>query len=250
MANRVYSKAFYNDQSDASARSANLAIDAIMNHMPFVKTVLDIGCGRGTWVKAFLDYGLDAHGVDGPWARDSGLVVADDHFTSFNFAVSPIPFSIDLPREKFDLVTSFEVLEHIEPSRADDMVELISSKGDLALIGAAMPGQGGTDHVNEQWPAYWANKFRAKGYIPLDCIRPLWWNNPQIETWYSQNTILYARGDALDAVREFASKVALENLEHPLPLIHPVMLTYFQQRYNPVSQTKHLIRGIRNKIRS
>jgi len=250
MANDVYSKAFYNDQSDGSARSATLAIRSLVEHIPFVRTVLDIGCGRGTWVKAFQDQGLDAHGVDGPWAQESGLVVSEDHFTSFNFALSPTPFSIKLPREKFDLVTSFEVLEHITADRADNMVELIASKGDLALIGAAMPGQGGTDHVNEQWPEYWANKFKAAGYTPLDCIRPLWWNNSQIETWYAQNTILYARGDALESVREFATTVALANLENPLPLIHPVMLEYLQQRYNPISQTKHLIRGIRNKIRS
>jgi hypothetical protein len=41
--------------------------------------------------------------------------------------------------------------------------------GPVVLFSAAIPYQGGTHHVNEQWPEYWAGNFEAKG----SSLRPI-----------------------------------------------------------------------------
>jgi len=35
---------------------------------------------------------------------------------------------------------------------------------DNVLFSAAIPNQGGTGHINEQWQEYWAEKFYANGF--------------------------------------------------------------------------------------
>jgi hypothetical protein len=61
------------------------------------------------------------------------------------------------------------------------------------LFSAAIPGQGGDGHLNEQWPAYWIERFVARGLKCFDRIRPLIWQNSGISTWYRQNMLLFMR---------------------------------------------------------
>jgi hypothetical protein len=72
-------------------------------------------------------------------------------------------------------------------------VSALCAAAPKVLFGAAFPGQGGTEHVNEQWQSYWARKFSAHGYRPLDIVRPQIISNQDIPTWYRNNTILYVR---------------------------------------------------------
>ena len=44
------------------------------------------------------------------------------------------------------------------------LVATITKHGDAVLFSAAIPGQGGQDHLNEQWPEYWQKKFEVNGY--------------------------------------------------------------------------------------
>ena len=60
------------------------------------------------------------------------------------------------------------------------------------LFSAAAPYQGGAQHVNEQWPAYWAELFSRRNYLPVDCLRRRLWANPKVDWWYAQNAFLYA----------------------------------------------------------
>jgi 2-polyprenyl-3-methyl-5-hydroxy-6-metoxy-1,4-benzoquinol methylase len=61
---------------------------------------------------------------------------------------------LDLEKE-FDLVVSLEVAEHLPASAADQFVNTLVKHGKKILFSAAIPGQGGQDHLNEQWPDYW-----------------------------------------------------------------------------------------------
>jgi hypothetical protein len=58
-----------------------------------------------------------------------------------------------------------------------------------------LPGQGGTDHLNEQFPSYWAGLFAEHDFGALDIIRPMIWNNPAVDWWYRQNIVLFAHRD-------------------------------------------------------
>jgi len=50
----------------------------------------------------------------------------------------------------------------------------------LVLFAAGLPLQGGTNHINEQWPEYWWKHFKARGYEVVDFIRREFWNNSRV----------------------------------------------------------------------
>jgi hypothetical protein len=47
---------------------------------------------------------------------------------------------------------------------ADRYVGLLCGLSSTVIFSAATPGQGGSDHVNEQPHSYWIEKFSARGY--------------------------------------------------------------------------------------
>ena len=151
-------------------------------------SVLDVGCGTGTWLKVFRQQGIkDVIGVDGDYVNRSQLVIDETEFRNADL-MQPL----DLGR-KFDLVVSLEVAEHLEEPHADPFVDSLIRHSDVILFSAAIKGQGGFNHVNEQFAPYWAKKFEARGFNFYDVIRPgIWWNN-QVDWWYKQNIFLVSR---------------------------------------------------------
>jgi SAM-dependent methyltransferase len=152
------------------------------------KSVLDVGCGIGTWLKVFEEYGIkDYVGVDGEYVDRSMLEIP-----KYNFRSQDLRKKWDLKR-KFDLVVSLEVAEHLPAECANEFVESLIIHGDTILFSAAIPGQGGQNHINEQPLGYWESKFEKHGFFFHDVIRPLIWENGEIEWWYRQNIFLVKR---------------------------------------------------------
>ncbi|HTF21906.1 MAG TPA: class I SAM-dependent methyltransferase [Chryseolinea sp.] len=151
-------------------------------------SVLDVGCGTGTWLKAFEEQGIkDYLGVDGDYVDRSLLRIPYEKF---------LPMDISKPVQlarKFDLVVSLEVAEHLAAESADTFVRSLVSHGDVILFSAAIPGQGGQNHLNEQWPEYWQEKFMKHGFYFHDLIRPIIWNDGNVDFWYRQNMFLLNR---------------------------------------------------------
>ncbi len=109
------------------------------------KSVLDLGCNAGSWIKAFKRAGVSAVGVDGPGMG-----------ASIEFDLNR-PFDLGL---NFDLVLCLEVAEHIAPGNANVLVSTCVRHAKNGVIwSAAVPGQGGYRHVNEQHPIYWSQLF-------------------------------------------------------------------------------------------
>jgi SAM-dependent methyltransferase len=151
-------------------------------------SLLDIGCGTGTWLRAALDAGVtDLQGVDGIELPDAEFLVPKKYFV-----MGDLTKRLHLSR-RFDLAISLEVAEHLEPAYADVIVESLTSHADNVLFSAACPGQPGQHHVNCQWPAYWQSLFNSKGYVCDDSPRWLIWNDQMIEPWYCQNLIRATR---------------------------------------------------------
>lgn len=83
------------------------------------KSVLDVGCGIGTWLKCFADAGIDdLLGLDGDHVDRALLAsyLAPERFRTFDLTQ---PF--DLGRT-FDLVLSLEVAEHLPAASASGFV--------------------------------------------------------------------------------------------------------------------------------
>jgi SAM-dependent methyltransferase len=151
-------------------------------------SVLDVGCGIGTWLKVFEEQGVkDIVGIDGDHVNRKLLKILPD-----NFLVRDLTKPWDLGR-KFDLLISLEVAEHLPESCSDLFIEALVKHADVILFSAAIPGQGGQNHLNEQWPTFWQQKFLKHGYYVHDTIRPLFWNNDNIQWWYRQNIFLVNR---------------------------------------------------------
>jgi hypothetical protein len=84
--------------------------------------------------------------------------------------------------------------EHLRPLVARSFLESLVRHGDTILFSAAIPGQGGTGHVNEQWSSYWADLFAEHDYRPLNALRGALWDAHDVEPWYRQNCLLLVSG--------------------------------------------------------
>ena len=218
-----YNSGFYDRQSDGSRRSADAIVPVLMDWLA-PKSVLDIGCGVGTWCAAFEQAGVPiVAGIDGPWVDQSKLQMKPDGFVTFDFATAPKPYAPALPAERFDLAVTFEVLEHINPAHAADAVAMITRLADVVVAGAAIPGQGGRHHVNEQWPSYWRDLFGAQGFEAFDCVRPVVAQLDGIDPWYAQNPILYARAPFAPELKARLDSAVIAALAKPAPWVHPAL---------------------------
>jgi len=168
-------------------------------------SVLDVGCGTGTWLKAFEEMGVsDYAGVDGDYVKRENLKIAENRFHPIDLRKT---WSLD---RKFDLVVSLEVAEHLPETSADLFVEALASHGETILFSAAIPGQGGQNHLNEQWPAYWQQKFLKHGFYFHDLIRPLIWNNENVHWWYRQNIFLLKRQTPEQSIYDWVHPEAIK----------------------------------------
>jgi hypothetical protein len=179
----LYGHNFYASR-DASTRQAADVVLGIICKKLTVRSAVDVGCGVGTWLSALNG---DVQGIDGPWVDTTLLKIARS-----NFLTTDLRNPIRLPK-RYDLCISLEVAEHIPAACAQTFVESLTGLSDNVLFSAAIPHQGGTGHVNEQWPSYWSALFHAKGYGCQDFIRPLIWNDRRIPLWYRQNILFFQK---------------------------------------------------------
>lgn len=223
---RVYTDHFFGEQRERSRQSAREIVPLILDLVQ-PRSVVDVGCGVGTWLSVFRACGLDdVVGLDGDYVDTRLLEIPEGSFRRHDLTA---PLQLD---RQFDLVLSLEVAEHIPPAYAEAFVTTLTQMGACVCFSAAIPRQGGTGHVNERWPEYWAEQFRRRGYVVIDCIRKRVWRNPKVASWYAQNTLLYVREDrladypALQRARESGGAL-------PLAIVHP-------KRYLYMTDPRHL----------
>lgn len=190
-----------------------------------VKSVLDVGCGTGTWLRIFNEYGItDFLGLDGSYVNHNQLVISPSHFKEADLTK---PF--DLQR-KFDLVICLEVAEHLPETSADDLVASLCKHGERIIFSAAIPGQGGQNHINEQWTSYWYLKFLQYGFVRYDTLRPKIWNNENVDVWYRQNMFVF--------VKEKLSSV--HNPNEMMTEIHP---SYWERKIGTIESLLKEVKG-------
>lgn len=155
--------------------------------------VIDFGCGIGAWLHAADLLGAtSAIGIEGEWIAAAETLVDKSRIRIADLATAPPTFAKD-----FDLALSIEVAEHLPEASADRFVASIVSAADHVVFSAAIPGQGGLGHVNEQPLPYWVEKFWARRYVPLEPIRPYVVDDPAVVWWLRQNIVMFVRYDAL-----------------------------------------------------
>lgn len=164
-------------------------------------TVLDMGCGHGLLVEAWRNLGVSqSYCVEGSesassmWPsehKDEYYQILD--LTKFDDSAGKIP--------KTDVVTSFEVAEHLPEESAMDFVRLLVLRNPgLVFFGAATVFQDrgmNPSHLNENTFTYWIEKFRQEDYIvdfaSTAYLRHMMMRNPGYVTawWYPKNIFVF-----------------------------------------------------------
>ena len=211
----LYDGAFYATRDADSASSAATAV-SLLHDILAPRSVVDVGCGVGTWLRQFSDHGVETIvGLDGPWVEKKHLVIPRDAFFEANFEEP-----LSLP-QTFDLALSLEVAEHVSPENAQQFVHSLVELAPMVLFGAAIPHQGGVGHVNEQWPDFWARLFGEEDYVCIDWLRWQMWHLPEVLYWYPQNTLLYINSEHLKTSQLLQETFASFICETPPGVVHP-----------------------------
>lgn len=187
-----YTARYYRRISEGSTRSAKIVMGKLVDggHFTVDGSVIDVGCGVGEWNNGNPNY----FGVDYR-VKEKDLLIPLERFIECDLNVHVL--KVD---RKFDLCLCLEVAEHLEPQRAEALVEMLCGLSDKVLFSAAIPFQGGVGHVNEQWQSWWGELFRKYGFGAAERQPDL--SDEGIELWYRQNIVLYERG-ASGCVKDF-----------------------------------------------
>lgn len=199
----MYDDKFYEVSRSGMQVSAEALVPILMEQLEWPGTVLDVGCGEGWWAHEFAKHDCAVTGIDGGW---HGEHLLEERFIPHNLAD---PINLD---KKFDTVVCLEVAEHLRPPRARSFIaDLCNLAHSYVVFSAAIPGQGGTGHLNEQWPDYWARLFNERGFAVNSDFRFTIWDDDRIENWYRQNLMIAYRHDQPDSIPP------------PISVVHPVL---------------------------
>jgi len=210
MSQSIYDKNFYEQQWVSSLESAKIILPIVLSVLPKINSVADFGCGTGVWLSVLKDLGVnDIMGYDGAWVKEETLKIPIDKFEAVE-----LDKKVSI-RKKYDLAISVEVAEHLPEKSARTFVETLVKSSDIVLFSAAIPLQGGTNHINEQWQDYWHNIFNEFGFIGTDYIRKKIWNIQDVEIVYRQNIVLYVKCGIECEIKNFYNEEIIWNVVHP-----------------------------------
>ena len=234
---QVYTSEYFQTLRPESNLSAMAVIPPVLElYRP--GSVVDVGCGLGGWLAAFQAYGVeDILGIDGDYVDRKMLEIPPEHFKAFDISR---PFTLD---RTYDLAVCLEVAEHLAPEHAIDFVESLTRLAPVILFSAAIPLQGGTKHLNEQWLDYWARKFSSRGYHPVDAIRKKIWGWDNIPAYYRQNILLFCTEQIL-ASNNVLNEAFQTTNQDMLSIVHPQQFLYSLKWHSPIERLRKIGRRI------
>src|SRR5580658_6929056 len=111
-----YDNEFHDQHLAGSLASAAAVLPALFEiYRP--QSVIDIGCGLGTWLKVARELGVDdILGFDGDSFDRAKLLIDPANFQAVDLAQ---PFALD---RRFDLAISLESAEHLPHARSESFV--------------------------------------------------------------------------------------------------------------------------------
>lgn len=141
---------------------------------------LDVGCAKGFLVKALHNLGVDAYGID---ASEYAVTKVPEEIN--NRVKLGLASDLTYMSSEFDLVTIFDVLEHIPEELANQTcAELLRVSGNWVLVYVVTkqePDDIDPSHINIKPREWWETKFVALGgkICSINAIyNPnIWWFN-------------------------------------------------------------------------
>ncbi len=122
------------------------------------RTLLDVGCGTGHFLRAARQRGFEVAGIE-PARASAKYAVEQFHVPVYEMDV----FTIDLPEKRYDVITAWDVIEHISDPRRflQRISRWLKPEGILALRFPSAAWQkikGVILHqmLNSHWPSFGA----------------------------------------------------------------------------------------------
>jgi hypothetical protein len=182
-------------------------------------TVVDVGGGEGWWAHEFAMHGCQCCVLDESVEEehDTEDGVHFDHLAldTLDAQMVTVP-----PAGRYDLAVCLEVAEHVPDEFGQNLVNGLCTLSDVILWSAAIPYQGGHGHINEQWPQWWADRFRIDhGLFASEVLRYEIWDDLSIEPWYRQNMLLYAN-------EQWFEERKITYTASPRSVVHPAIYNW------------------------
>lgn len=228
----------HDDKRDWRRGHARGVVSLLLNYIQ-PKSVIDMGCGMGFFLAEMERNGATIHGVDGPWTEELETEVPLSNYTIQDLNS---PYVSD---KRYDLCSSLEVAEHLEPERSEPFVDELVALSDTVLFSAAIPGQKGHGHINCQWQADWANRFAERGYTCYDPFRRRLVGIEGMAPWFMQNLLLFIKTgvDVSPALAEH--KIPPAAASYILPKWHNQRINHLQTRMQDLRNELDEARGIK-----
>jgi hypothetical protein len=238
--NDKYNSDFYKHIHEIGFNTANILIPMVLDILPKINSVVDFGCGTGTWLSVFSTLGVsEIKGFDGIWVDKKLLKIPEECFES-----AELDKGVSV-HKKYDLAISLEVAEHLPHKASEIFVKTLVEASDIVLFSAAIPFQGGTNHVNEQWPEYWNNLFNKHNYVAIDYFRKRIWDNKNILDCYRQNIMLFVKKSKISQIRTSEEDHCINC--PPMPFVLPEI--YLKRDIYHISLVELYKRGIKRTIK-
>lgn len=163
---RINTEELYNDKycerinaKEWRYRTIPPVMEILYNHFK-PRSVVDVGCANGIHLRMLKDLGVPRLlGIEGTssWTPYIERVFGGDYL------IADLRDPLPKLKDKFELVISFEVLEHLEKAFARQAARNLTSLGDTLCI-SACPLEGGFHHLNPQPREYWIKIFEHLGF--------------------------------------------------------------------------------------
>jgi SAM-dependent methyltransferase len=187
-----YNDEFYDRHVQESPICVIMLAPVFMQPWPH-KSVVDIGCSIGHWLRACKQLGAErVLGYDGPWVPKDKLAIQPREFIATDLSRPNCEaYGEYKESSRFDIAICVEVAEHLPAEIGPTLIRGLCRRAPVVIFGAAIPGQGGVNHINERPREYWKELFNEQGYNLQDLIHPKIAERQDIPFWYRDNTVVF-----------------------------------------------------------
>lgn len=185
---RKWLEMLYFDEVSDDNQAAKAIVPLILQYIQ-PKSIIHIGCGVGAWLAEFRLKGIsDIRGIDNRCLSSELLQIPNECYIKHDLT----DYASTVNR-KYDLALSLEVAQCIEPQKADDYIKSLTRVSNVVIFSAAIPYQGGVNHINENWMEYWVALFQKYEFYPVDCFRSQLWTNQNVNWRFRQNLVMFVQ---------------------------------------------------------
>jgi len=186
----MYSYDFHKSiENEEQPQAAKLAEFIQKTYNPSV--FLDFGASSGLYVREIKHRMPTIESVGYEFSED-----AVKNALCSDIILADLTNPLDRVKKDNTVGICLEVLEHISEDDWRPVLQNISDLCDVILFSAAVPGQGGTGHINCRWKIDWIRRFNKLGWVvDLDATRSI---IREIQTticmgWLVNNIIVFVK---------------------------------------------------------